>query len=96
MGGSFLLRLTSHICYTSGMTQALAPTQAEQLVELATLTRNEWAARLRFDYASRIVGAIPEGEADDDDLDWVTNTYVAWCKAWEALTAARRELGDGA
>lgn len=63
---------------------------AAEAAALVELERVERRTRALFDYAHRTVGDIPEDEATDEDLDWVTDTYMAWCKASEALHQARR------
>ena len=66
---------------------------AEHLIQLAQLDRAEFKARTRYSATHRRVADIPEGEATDQDLDDVTDTYMAWVTAWERLQQARRELG---
>ena len=68
------------------------PTVPIPVIRLATLEREEAQARRLHDDALRIVGNIPEGEATDEHLDYVTGAYMAWVRAWETLAAARREL----
>lgn len=67
-------------------------TAAEALVLLAGLERTEHRTRLLNERAQRIVGDIPEGEATDGDLDYVTDCYMEWCRAWKALGEARAAL----
>jgi hypothetical protein len=60
-------------------------TAAARLVELVELERAEYRARILLERAQRIVGDIPEGEATDEDLDYVTAAYMTWTRAWRAL-----------